>query len=463
MKNQERSVEFESIRVIVEYNPFHNGHLYHLKKAKELIKPDYTVAVMSGNFVQRGEPAIIDKFSRAEIALNIGIDIVFELPFLYSIQDANGFAFGSIGLLDRTNVVTDIVFGSESADIQTLDIIAETLYKQPEDYQLLLKKYLKKGYSFPNARKYALIEYFEKNEILSKDQILIIEKSNDILGLEYLKALKYYKSNIIPHTIKRQGADYNDENYKGNFSSATAIRKLWKEKKYELIKDSVPSKTFEIIKREEKLGKAPIFIEDFEIPLLSFLRTLERDDLKELYGINEGLEQRIIEAAKQSTSIDEFYHLVKAKRFTYTRIKRTLLSIFFKINNELILEANTYGPQYLRVLGFNEKGKKLLSVMREKIQYPVITTPSNYISIIKNIERDLENKRKDWQVNKKLYFKMINYDFKSTNVYSMFYKNKEFSKGELDKKNKVIYERDYNEKNIVNYIYIYIYIYIFFF
>ncbi|WGS64505.1 nucleotidyltransferase [Marinitoga aeolica] len=427
--------------VVVEYNPFHNGHLYHLKKAKELINPDFTVAVMSGNFVQRGEPAIIDKFSRAEIALEMGIDIVFELPFLYSIQDANGFAFGSIGLLDRTNVVTDVVFGSESADIKTLNIIAETLYKQPEDYQILLKKYLKKGYSFPNARKYALIDYFETKKLLDKDEILIIEKSNDILGLEYLIALKKLNSKIIPHTIRRKGSNYNDENFSGNFSSATAIRKLWKEKKYDLIKASVPSKTFEIIKREEQLGKAPIFIEDFEISFLSYLRTLSRDNLKKYYGVNEGLDQRIIEAAKHTNTIKELYHNIKSKRFTYTRIKRTLLNIYFGITNELIENINNTGPQYLRVLGFTEKGRELLSVMRNRVEYPIITTPSNYISIIKNIERDLKNKRKMWSIDKKTYFKMIEYDFKATNVYSLYYKNKEYSKYELDKKMKIIYRK----------------------
>ncbi|KLO24083.1 nucleotidyltransferase [Marinitoga sp. 1155] len=424
--------------VIVEYNPFHNGHLYHLKKAKEIVKPDFTIAVMSGNFVQRGEPAIIDKFSRAEIALEMGVDIVFELPFLYSIQDANGFALGAIGILERTKVVTDIVFGSESADIETLNIISDIIYKQPDKFKNLLKKYLKEGYSFPNARKYALIHFFEKNNILKKEKVLAIEKSNDILGLEYLKALKYYNSKIVPHAIQRQGANYNDEEFKGSFSSATAIRKLWKEEMYELIKKSVPQKTYEILKREENLGKAPIFIEDYEISLLSFLRTLNRDDIQEIFGINEGLEQRIIEAAKQSASIIEFYRLVKAKRFTYTRIKRTLLSIYFRLKKGLIYEANKYGPQYLRVLGFTKKGRKLLSVMKEQIAYPIIVTPSNYISIIKNIERDLDNKRKEWEIKKNLYFKMIEYDFKASNVYSMYYKNKEFSRGEIDKKAKII-------------------------
>lgn len=427
--------------VIVEYNPFHNGHMYHLMKAREIVNPDYTIAVMSGNFVQRGEPAIIDKFSRAEIALEMGIDVVFELPFLYSIQDANGFAYGSVGVLDRTNVVTDVVFGSESADIDTLKIISNTLFNQPEEYQKNLKKYLKEGYSFPNARKNALIDYFESKKLLNKEQILIIEKSNDILGLEYLVALQKFNSKIKPHTIKRQGARYNDEKFLGEFSSATAIRKLWRERKYDLIKAAVPEITFEIMQREEKLGKAPIFLDDFELSFLSYLRTLSRDDLKKYYGVTEGLEQRIIEAAKRNNTLDGLYHTIKSKRFTYTRIKRTLLNIYFGITDFLIEEINKFGPQYLRVLGFTERGRELLAKMKNKVEYPVMTTPSNYISIIKNIERDLKNKRKVWKINKKTYFKMIDYDFKATNVYSLYYKNKEYSKYELDKKIKPIYKR----------------------
>ncbi|NUU97335.1 nucleotidyltransferase [Marinitoga sp. 1138] len=425
--------------IIVEYNPFHNGHFYHLEQAKKLINPDFTVAVMSGNFVQRGEPAILNKFSRAEIALKMGIDIVFELPFLYSIQDAGGFALGSIGTLNRTEVVTDIVFGSESSDVETLNVIADILHNQPEEYQKLLKIKLKEGYSFPNARKYALIDYCIKNSLLSEEKILIIEKSNDILGVEYLRALKEYNSKIIPHTIKRQGADYNEDKFKGKFSSATAIRKLWNEKKYDLIKDAVPDITFQKILEEEKNGRAPIFLEDMEISFISHLRTLDRDKLKKYHGIKEGLEQRIIEAAKHNYTIKGLFEDVKAKRFTYTRIKRSILNIYFGIEEKLITEANKKGPQYLRVLGFTEKGRKLLSIMKKKVKYPIITTPSNYISIIKKIERDISNNKRMWNIDKKLYFEMIKYDFKATNVYSLYYKNKEYSTFENDMKFGALY------------------------
>lgn len=216
--------------IVVEYNPFHNGHLHHLKEAKTLINPDYTIAVMSGNFVQRGEPAILDKFSRAEIAVNMGVDVVLELPFVYCIQDASGFATGAIGVLERTNVVTDIVFGSESSNLEVLDKISNILYEQPKNFKKLLNKNLKKGLSFPNARKFALVEHLESSNY-EHNVLDILEQSNDILGLEYLNALKLYNSKIVPHTIQRIKAEYNQKEFTGEISSATAIRNLIEKKR----------------------------------------------------------------------------------------------------------------------------------------------------------------------------------------------------------------------------------------
>jgi len=209
--------------LIVEYNPFHNGHLYHIKKSVELINPDYTVAVMSGNFVQRGEPAIVDKFARTQMALSYGADVVFELPFVYCVQDAGGFACGSIGVLHRTGTVTDIVFGSESSDIGILNEISGILSSQPQEYTIILKKYLKEGLSFPNARKYAILDYLSSKSY-PIENIQLLEKSNDILGLEYLNYLKQYGSSIQAHCIARQGSSYNDETVTSHLASATAVR-----------------------------------------------------------------------------------------------------------------------------------------------------------------------------------------------------------------------------------------------
>ncbi|KUK22696.1 MAG: hypothetical protein XD57_1210, partial [Thermotoga petrophila] len=255
----------------MEYNPFHNGHLYHLTSARELVRPDYTIAVMSGNFCQRGEPAVIDKFARAEIALRMGIDVVLELPVVFATQDAGGFAFGAVSVLDATGVVTDVVFGSESNDIGFLQRVAQILYEQPDEYQKFLHEELKKGYSFPNARKYALMRYFSMKG-WNEEEVLRLEKSNDILGVEYIHSALKIGSNIRFHTIKRVGAEEKDTSFRGRFSSATAIRNLIREERWEEVRDSLPEDSFEILMREINEGRGPVFLENMGDFLLSFFR-----------------------------------------------------------------------------------------------------------------------------------------------------------------------------------------------
>lgn len=230
--------------LIVEYNPMHNGHLYHLNEAKKIVNPDFTVAVMSGNFCQRGEPAIINKFARTLMALKNGIDIVFELPTVYALQDAGGFAFGAVSILNNLKIITDFVFGSESNDINFLKKIAEILYTQPKNFDEYFKNELKKGYSYPNARKYALQKFLKfDNETLKK-----IEKSNDILGIEYIFSILKLNSKIRFHTIKRIKSSYNDPVLRGSISSATAIRTAIKNK-IDFSK-SLPKNNYEILSNE---------------------------------------------------------------------------------------------------------------------------------------------------------------------------------------------------------------------
>ena len=420
--------------LIVEYNPFHNGHLYHLNSAKKVVSPDYTVAVMSGNFVQRGEPSIINKFSRTEIALNMGVDIVFELPFVYATQSAGTFANGSIGVLERTNVVTDIVFGSESSDINNLKKISTVLTNQKKEYTSLLKEYLKEGLSFPNARKKALKKFFNNDTTIEK----IVEKSNDILGIEYLNNLNYYNSNIIPHTIQRHGSDYNDSEFKGNLSSATAIRKLILENKINEIVDSVPKKTLEVLKNEIKKGNGPITLEKMREIILYKLRLLERKDLADILDVKEGLDKRFIEYSKRSKDINDLLKKVKSKRFTYTRIKRSMLNILFDLKEHEYKKYAEYGPQYLRVLGFTKKGQKLLNIIKKKSKYPIITTPSQYYQIYKKLIKDFKNEDKKYESIPEIFLEQIKYDFKASNVYSLLYQNKESSSYEEDMIKKVI-------------------------
>lgn len=407
--------------IIVEYNPFHNGHLYHLKNAKELVKPDYTVAVMSGSFCQRGEPAIIDKFSRAQIALLNGVDVVFELPFVYATQDAGGFAKGAIWLLERTNVVTDIAFGSESANIDFLTKIATVMIDQPEPFPRFMKEELKKGHSFPNARKYALLKYFELTKELNSKEVLRIEKSNDILGVEYIKSLKELKSDIRVHVIKRVGADDRDENFKGRFSSATSIRKMIIDGQWDKVTQAVPETSLKIIARELNEGRGPVTLQQLEQIMLAKVRLTRREELQRLYGFNEGIDLRFIQCASKYGELDQFLSCIKTKRFTMSKIRRLLLYALFNVSQEFLSRCNELGPQYLRILGFNNRGRQLLSVIKRKSKIPVLSVCSLYRKVLQKV---LKDKTGRFVVDPELFEKQLLFDVQSTSIHSLLFPNK---------------------------------------
>ncbi|MEN3007748.1 nucleotidyltransferase [Pseudothermotoga sp.] len=414
--------------VIVEYNPFHNGHLYHLTLAKELVKPDYVVAIMSGSFCQRGEPAIISKFSRAEIALLNGIDLVFELPFVYAVQDAGGFAKGAVWSLHHTGVVTDIVFGSESADLAFLQKIARIMVEQPEPFPAMMKEELKKGHSFPNARKYALMRYFEVTGEMNPKEVLKIEKSNDILGVEYLKSLIELNSPIRPHVVKRVGAEDKDERFRGKFSSATAIRKCILKGDWEKVAKAVPTSSLQIISRELNEGRGPVSLQDMELPILSKLRLVDRFQLQRLHGFNEGIDKRFVECATKVSNLEEFFSCVKSKRFTLSKIRRLSLYSFFELDSQLIEKSNTLGPQYLRVLGFNSKGRELLSKMKRVSTVPIISLCSLYKKVL---EQSLK-KPERFKIDAKLFERQLMYDIKSTSIHSLMFPRHSERIGDMD-------------------------------
>ncbi|HEU25137.1 MAG: nucleotidyltransferase [Mesoaciditoga sp.] len=387
--------------IIVEYNPFHNGHLYHLKNAISLVKPDFVVAVMSGNFVQRGEPAIIDKFARAEMALRAGVDAIFEIPSIYAFQDASGFATGAVGLLNSMNVVDDLVFGSESNDIESISEIASVIVEEPEEFKKRLKEHLKKGLSFPNARRFAISGMLEEKS----DNM---RYSNNILGIEYIVALQKLRSRIKPHTIKRIGSDYNDERM-SEIPSATAIRKA-------IFQGSgirgLPDFSFEILRREFEEGRGPVFPED----LFDFLRKkvliLEREGLEGIYGFNEGIAERFFISACKSANLKEFLESVKTKRFTFTRIKRRMIYAIFDVDRELVLRSNDHGPQYLRLLGFRHGSREVLRAISDRSSIPVISNMSGFKNALKSKGIDVA-----------LAQDQMKYDLKVSNFYRLYFKS----------------------------------------
>lgn len=392
----------KTLGIVVEYNPFHKGHLYHLKSAIELTKPDFTVAIMSGNFVQRGEPAIVDKFSRAEMALRAGVDVVLELPAIYAIQDASGFARGSISSFNLTNSIDNLVFGSESNDIKTIEKIASLIADESEEFRDELRINLKKGLSFPNARRLAISKISEENSDNMK-------YSNDILGIEYVVALKKINSKIKPYTIKRIGSNYNDEELT-KIPSATAIRRaIFDEKKIE----GLPDFSYEILRREFDAGHGPVFFEDFFDFLRQKLILLRREGIGNIYGFNEGLSERFFKSACLADNLKNFLKLVGTKRFTLTRIKRRMMYAIFDLKREFLIESNEFGPQYLRLIGFRKNSSDILRIISDNSSIPLITNLSEFKNSIR-----IRN------VNTALAWEQLNFDLKVTDFYRMHFKQR---------------------------------------
>lgn len=422
-----------SLGIIVEYNPMHNGHIYHLKESKEKTNATHVIAIMSGNFVQRGEPSLIDKYVRAEMALSNGVDLVIELPFIYSIQDAGGFSNGAIGTLERLKNIDTIVFGSESNNMEILNEIADILYKKPSYYNSKIKGYLKEGISYPNARKNALLDILKK-----PDAKKIIENSNDILGIEYLLHLKRYDSKIKPYTIKRRGSNYNQKKLESNLSSATAIREEIFEKGLGNLNKFVPEKTLTILETEISSKRGPVSINDLEQIVFYNLYSKTREELEQYHGVIEGLSKRFLDASKKSKNLIDLIEKVKTKRFTRTRIQRTLINIIFDIKKEDIKLVNKYGPQYIRILGFNEKGKEFLSKSKKCIEIPLITTASKFTNIKKRIDEDQLSQKK-FKVNSEVMNYIFKKDILASNIYSsLFNKNSEKYLSKMDYENTVI-------------------------
>ena len=371
------------VGIVAEYNPFHNGHLYHLEQAKALCSADYTVCVMSGNFIQRGEPAIVDKWARAEMALLSGADLVVEIPVVYAMSSAEYFAKGAVKILDSMNIIDFLCFGSESGSIDLLDIIADILHTEPEEYKLNLKEALSRGLSFPAAREVGLRKYMNGKRGSTYNIDNIMNNSNNILGIEYLKALKKLKSSIIPVTVKRKNNFYNSEVIEGAISSATSIRMLISKNpgktSYELLKKVLPQQSLDILTREFEKGKGPVFSSDFETTLLSILRRMTVHEVRGLPYVTEGLENRIKAVADNSGSLDELVEGISTRRYTRTRIQRCIFSSLTGLKESEFENFNNYGgPQYIRILGFNKKGRQLISRINKSATLPVIVKTADF-------------------------------------------------------------------------------------
>ena len=410
-----------ALGLIAEYNPFHNGHLYHLEQSKKTTNRDFVVCVMSGNFIQRGEPALVNKWARAKMALNAGVDLVLELPTIFSISSAEYFSYGAIKILDSIGIVDSICFGSESGNIENMGLIADVLCDEPLEYKNILKKHLLKGVSFASARENALLEYFEtlntNSEISHSNELNISEilnSSNNILAIEYLKALKKLQSNIRPYTIKRIKNQYNQETLTDNISSASSIRKCIENNVHlDDISFAIPKLTQSVLKSEFEYGRGPVFKENFEHTILSLLRKIKTVELGKSAYICEGLENRIKKFSMLSGTLNELIENVATKRYPKTRIQRILFNMLLGLTSEELSEfMNFGGPQYTKVLAFNQNGQKLLSHIKQNSRFPVITKPSAFRNSCNTLLK-----------------KMLEFDCISTDIYVLGYNSSKYKYG----------------------------------
>ena len=389
--------------IIAEYNPFHNGHMYHLQKAKEQSGAQYCICVMSGNFVQRGNTSIVNKWKKAEMALLNGVDLVIELPTIYSVASAEGFSLGAIKLLNNLKIVDAISFGTETSDFAALNNISSIVNEEPMKYKSILNSELKKGLSFPKARENALMFYLNDNKRYDN----ILNTPNIILAIEYLKALKKIKSTIQPIPVKREKVYYNDNVIVDEFASATAIRKLLKNEEFSEIRKVVPKSTYQILKKETELGNVVLDLSRYEKEIIYNLRRMTVSEIAELPDVNEGLEHSLKNAANYSNDITNLINIVKTKRYTVTRIQRILICALLGITKRDVGMAKKTEP-YIRVLGFNEKGKELISrINKQNPKATVITSVKKF--------QDKNNNNK----NSKIYKRLLDIDIFSTNVYTM--------------------------------------------
>lgn len=419
---------------IAEYNPFHNGHYYHLYTSKEITQSEYTIAIMGGHFLQRGEPAIFNKWIRTKMALEAGIDIVIELPTIYSCQSAEVFSYGAVQLLEKLGIINYLVFGCETKNIKGLEIISNTIANEPASYKNLLKKELTKGLSFPSARALALKQYYTENNTCNfpNNIELILQQPNNILAIEYMKWLNRFESKIIPKTILRIGSNYHEKKIHTNFSSATAIRNqiLSENNDLDCIKKLMPSSSLYNIKEALNENFVPGQLENLSKSMLSSLLRSNTRDLKKIFDISEGLENRIYKNL-DTNSIQELIGFVKTKRYTYTRIQRILCHHFLNIYAEDLELFKEYGgAQYIRILGFTKKGKDILPRLKSKSTLPIITNLSKSYKKLNSLQR-----------------KMIDFDILATNLYHVhFTKASTYSKNMDFTYSPMIIENPYTNK-----------------
>lgn len=388
----------KTVGIIAEYNPLHNGHVHHFEQAKTLAGADRCVVVMSGSFTQRGEPALLSKHARTEMALHMGADLVLELPVDYAVQPAEWFAYGAVASLAATGVVDAFCFGSEAGSLQELAPLAGWLAEESGELKAELRSRLERGERFADAYSSAAQNLWPGSAadeggpgataagrdalaLSQTDAAALLRQPNNTLALHYLIALRRLKAGLTPLTIPRTGAGYHQPaEADSTIAGATAIRRLLLEG--EPAGQYLPAYSRAIMDRETSGGRSPLGWERLSVPLRHLLLTKDAEALSGHHGMDEGLEHRLLRTAHE---LDEFavarlLDRLKSKRYTRTRLQRLLVHLLLgHTKEELSRERLAAGPSYLRVLGFSSDGRGLLKRMKHSAQLPVVLRPSLHV------------------------------------------------------------------------------------
>lgn len=361
--------------LVAEYNPFHNGHKYMVDYLREH-GATHIVAVMSGNFVQRGSVAIMDKRARTIAAIEGGVDLVLELPVPWAVSSAEFFADGGVSVLNSLGCVDRFCFGAEDNDLNLLSKAKEAVSDPEVDSEIV--ENLRGGISYPVARELAVRDFYG-------DRVAdILKGPNNILGIEYLKALDKHSSSMMPFPVLRKGVHHDHMKETGEFASASSLR-IKMERDDDTIGLYMPETTVMEFERQKSIGRAPVRVEDSQRAILSRLRMMTVEDIRNAPDVSEGLEYRIYNAIQSATSIEELYDIIKTKRYTRSRIRRIIIGLYLGIGPDDRREM-----PYIRVLGMNDRGREILRTAKDTATLPVVMKASQFINLPENAKHVFE-------------------------------------------------------------------------
>lgn len=388
----------KAVGIIAEYNPFHNGHAWHVAQAKQQSGCGYSIAVMSGHFTQRGEPAAFDKWTRAAMAVSGGVDLVLELPVVFAVRSAQYFATAGIQLLNALGVVSHVAFGAENADRRLLEQAAAF---NTAELGATLRAKLASGITYAAA----LADCISQSGVSDS----LLTQPNNILAIEYIRAINRYAQSLTPIIIPRRQSHYHDKTVTSPFASASAVRQALISRDIDSLEIAIPQSSLAMIRSQISTGRGPIVYEAFAALILFKLRTAQLLDLAELPDIREGLHHKLATEALKATTVKELLFRIKSKRYSQTRLQRALIHALLGLGKQQIKIFDQCGPQYARVLAFNTKGKSLLKAMATRSQVPIVTKTTHF----------LNTKQRNHQKNLTRLEQMLSIDTLSSDIYSL--------------------------------------------